>query len=196
MIDKMMRTTSKKLAIYEYGDAQTKQTSINPKAKTINTPSSGKNNLQKLKAIKAKVLALDAVYKDFGKLTLLFGTSKYYQKFTAQHLMVHAFLPLKLKQYKIYHKNLKPFAFVSWAFLSDEVQEKFQNGDYILSESEFNCGDNIWLTEFVTPNDDERDDHQDRNAIIRDLKENIFFGKNMKAIVRNMDGTVKRIASV
>lgn len=173
--------------------------------KQIKQPSGGnniltqhlkKNKSQKLKAIKTKVSALDVVYKDLGKITLLFGSSKYYQKFTAQHLVVHAFLPLKLKQYKIYYNNLKPFAFVSWAFLSDEVQEKFQTGNYILSESEFNSGSNIWLTEFVTPNDDERDDHQDRNTIIRDLKENIFSGKNMKAIVRNMDGTIKRIASV
>ena len=162
----------------------------------IKTLSSGKNKSQKLKAVKAKVSALDAVYKDLGRITLLFGSSKYYQKFTAQHLIVHAFLPLKLKQYKIYYNGLKPFAFVSWAFLSDEVQEKFQTGNHILSESEFNCGENIWLTEFVTPNDDERGDHKDRNEIIRDLKENMFSGKNMKAIVRNMDGTIKRIASV
>ena len=56
---------------------------------------------QKLKTIKAKISALDEVYKDLGKITLLFGSSKYYQKFTAQHLIVHAFLPLKLGQYKM-----------------------------------------------------------------------------------------------
>ena len=121
-------------------------------------PSSKATSLQKLKAIKDKVSTLDNVYKDLGKITMLFGGSSYYQKFSAQHLIVHAFLPIKIDQYKIYHKNLKPFAFVCWAFLSDEVQEKFQTGDYILSEDEFNSGDNVWLTEFVTPYDDERNE--------------------------------------
>ncbi len=150
-----------------------------------------KNKSQQLKDIKAKVVNLDKIYKDLGIITFLFGLSTYHQKFTAGHIMAYVVPALKSSQFKIYYKGIKPIGYVSWAFLSDETEKKYQKGDYVLRMDDFNSGKNLWLTEFVTPYDDK--DHKDRNMISEDLKNNIFSDKEAKVLIRNNDGTVKKI---
>jgi cytolysin-activating lysine-acyltransferase len=151
------------------------------------------NKSQQLKAIKAKVANLDKTYSDLGKITILLGSSKYHRQFNAAHIMVYVLFPMRLGYYKIYYQGIKPIGYVAWSFLSDEIQTKYQTGDYMLEPKDYSSGDNIWLTDFVTPYDEQRGDKKDRNLLIEDLTKNIFKGKELRIIVRNQDGSVKRI---
>ena len=53
---------------------------------------------------------------------------------------------------------------------------------------DWNSGNNIWLVEFVVPYSD-----SDRPLVIKNLKEKIFLTEEVKSIIRNDDGSVKRI---
>lgn len=155
--------------------------------------SGNKSSISNLKplahSINKKISGLNKFYQDLGVITYLCGKSPYHQKFTSGHILAYFVPALKLGQFKIYYKNMNPVAVVSWAFLSDEVSELFAKGEYVLNMDDFNCGKNVWLTDFVVAGDNQNI----REEVIRDLKEDVFSDKKVSALVRNSDGTVKKI---
>jgi cytolysin-activating lysine-acyltransferase len=56
-----------------------------------------------------------------------------------------------LQQFKIYFKDKKPIAFISWAAVSDEIKARFDAGDTQLAVDEWRSGKNIVVVECVSP---------------------------------------------
>lgn len=97
-------------------------------------------------------------------------------------------MPLNLGQYRIYYnsKNL-PIAFVSWASLSDMVSEKYEKGDYLLQDNEWNSGENLWLIDFISP-------FGNPKKVFLDLYNNVFgHKKSAKFIRRNLNGSFRKV---
>jgi len=139
--------------------------------------------------IASKINSLENFYKDLGVATYLCAKSSYHQKFTSGHIMAYIVPALRFKQYKIYYKDLNPVAIVCWTFLSDQISDAYKTGDYVLRMNDYNSGDNAWVTEFVVADDNEKI----REEVILDLRHNIFKEKDVRVVVRNDDGSVKRI---
>jgi len=152
------------------------------------------SNLQKKTInLKSKVESLNSLFRDLGVVTFLCGQSKYHQNFTSGHILAYVIPAIKANKYKIFYKDTMPRGFITWANMSAEVSNKYEKGDYVLRMDDINSGDDVWITEFVTPHDDNSEDGDDRKHIIKNLKEDLFKNDKVRVLVRNEDGSVKRI---
>ena len=59
--------------------------------------------------------------------------------------------PIVLDQCRIFLKGKMPFAFVSWAFVNDEVHQRLLAGQGKLAPHEWKQGSHLWLIDVVTP---------------------------------------------
>lgn len=57
--------------------------------------------------------------------------------------------------------------FVSWAYLSAEIESRYVKDPSSLDPSEWNSGDRLWFLDWVAPNGGTK-------AMTKDLRENIF----------------------
>lgn len=88
-------------------------------------------------------------YMLLGEVTSLILQSRLHHRYAIVRILTRTIPALKNNQFKIYYDKLKPVGYVSWAYISDEVEEKFKKADYDLKPDEWNCGDNLWFVEFV-----------------------------------------------
>jgi hypothetical protein len=58
---------------------------------------------------------------------------------------------LNLDQYQIHRVGNQDVGFTNWAYLSDNVQQRFEMSCR-LKPNEWNCGDNIWVVEVLAKN--------------------------------------------
>ena len=59
---------------------------------------------------------------------------------------------LKAKQYKIfYDQKQHPTAFISWAKVNNQVEERFLKGQVKLTPAEWSCGENYWIINLISP---------------------------------------------
>lgn len=59
--------------------------------------------------------------------------------------------PLVLNQCKVYTKEELPWAYFSWAFVSDTVHERLQQPGGTIAPHEWNSGNHPWLIDAVMP---------------------------------------------
>ena len=99
----------------------------------------------------------------------------------------HVMLPaINLNQFRIYHRNKQPVAFVTWAYLSKEAEHKFIVEDGNLAPDDWNSGPELWAIDFTAP-------FGDAKKVIIDLKNNIFPDKCAKALKVDKDGNVRTV---
>ena len=103
--------------------------------------------------------------------------------------LTERFVPSLLhNQFRYYEVDGNPIGFVNWAWLSEEVEQKFLSGTYVLDLDEWQGGDNLWFPEFIAPFGHAR-------LIVKDLRNNILpKGTPAKSFRVNPDGTFKSIA--
>jgi cytolysin-activating lysine-acyltransferase len=58
--------------------------------------------------------------------------------------------PLVLDQCKLYSKMDLPWAFVTWAMVSDAIHERLLKGG-VIAPTEWRSGEHLWLVDVVTP---------------------------------------------
>ena len=58
---------------------------------------------------------------------------------------------LALKHCRLFTQGDQPLAFVSWAFVSDEVEARLKRGQIKLKPSEWRSGDRCWIVDLVAP---------------------------------------------
>ncbi|MDD4950696.1 toxin-activating lysine-acyltransferase [Sulfuricurvum sp.] len=61
------------------------------------------------------------------------------------------FPPIILDQCRLYTRNQIPFAFITWALVSDDVQKRLLSGEPKIAPHEWQSGSNIWLIDVITP---------------------------------------------
>lgn len=124
------------------------KTGQEPTASAVNT--SGPSNLEIL-----------------GEMCWLYSQSNTHRNwpmFSLQQWLLPAILT---QQTRIYRKAGKPYAFVSWAWLSKEVEEKYVLNTSSLQPKDWKSGDRGWILDWVAPFGGTRE-------IAHDIKHNVF----------------------
>lgn len=87
-----------------------------------------------------------------GEVTSLLMVSKVHRKFQVRDIADIIMPALNLNQFKIYrNKNKQPIGLVTWARFSDAVEKEYLSGKVVLSESELQSGNQIYITDFIAP---------------------------------------------
>ena len=99
----------------------------------------------------------------------------------------HIMPPLVLNQAKLFMKEGVPRAYVSWALVNDDVQQRLAQGDLRLAPREWKSGKHLWLIDLVTP-------FGSPEAVIKELREQMFPTQSIKAVLLNpKTGKLQRI---
>lgn len=92
-----------------------------------------------------------AFSESFGAAAWLLSHDPVYRGVPLQGLEAAVGAPLRLGQYRIFRKEGMPFAYASWAFLSDEIAGRVAGGGRALSPEEWKTGDALWLVDLIAP---------------------------------------------
>ena len=85
---------------------------------------------------------------DLYRIIHLYRQFKQYDKFTYKELTKMITPSINLDQYQIHRVGNQDVGFTNWAFLSDNVEQRFKLS-LRLKDNEWNCGDNIWVMQIL-----------------------------------------------
>ena len=85
---------------------------------------------------------------DLYRIVHLYRQFPKYDKFTYQQLTEMIYPSINLDQYQIHRIGNEDVGFTNWAYLSDNVEQRFKLIGK-LKPNEWNCGDNIWVMQVV-----------------------------------------------
>ncbi|MGK7879725.1 MAG: toxin-activating lysine-acyltransferase [Crocosphaera sp.] len=122
-----------------------------------------------------------------GSITHLMMSSELHLSYQIVDIAERFIPSLIHNQFRYYEMNGSPIGFVNWAWLRDEIEEKFMTGDYVLKVDEWQGGKKLWFPEFIAPFGHAR-------YIIRDLRTNVLpKGTPAKSFKVRPDGSLKSI---
>jgi cytolysin-activating lysine-acyltransferase len=120
-----------------------------------------------------------------GSITHLMLNSSLHQKYPISAIAERFVPSLIHNQFRYYEINGSPIGFVNWAWLTDEIEEKYKTAKYVLNLDEWRGGKNLWFPEFIAPFGHAR-------FIVKDLRTNIFpKGTPAKAFRIRPGGTLR-----
>ena len=85
---------------------------------------------------------------DIYRIVHLYRQFPKYDKFTYRQLTEMITPSVNLDQYQIHRIGSEDVGFTNWAYLSDNVEQRFKLIGK-LKPNEWNCGDNIWVMQVV-----------------------------------------------
>ena len=85
---------------------------------------------------------------DLYRIIHLYRQFPKYDKFTYKQLTEMITPSVNLDQYQIHRIGTEDVGFTNWAYLSDNVEQRFKLIGK-LKPNEWNCGDNIWVMQIV-----------------------------------------------
>lgn len=126
-------------------------------------------------------------YNLIGQITSLMLSSDVHKNYLIDDIGA-MFLPaIHLNQFRLYkNKDNDPIGLVTWAFLSDELDKKYQKGGIKLKLEDWKGGSNIWIVDFIAP-------FGHAKQISKDLKNSIFASQKGKAMRITREGKIKGI---
>ena len=92
--------------------------------------------------------------------------------------------PLVLDQCKLYMKGEVPWAFCTWAYVSDEVNARLGSHIPKIAPHEWKSGNHLWLIDVVAP-------FGGLDEIVADLAQSNLAGQAFKALMPKPDGGVE-----
>ncbi|MEK9728085.1 MAG: toxin-activating lysine-acyltransferase [Candidatus Margulisiibacteriota bacterium] len=107
-----------------------------------------------------------------GEVLSVMLASDFHQPYLINDFGTAILVPIHLNQFRVYKKGQTPIGFVSWAFLSTDVAEKYRQGNYHLNFDDWKSGDELWFIDFIAP-------YGHIRSIVRDLKKNVFPNKKL-----------------
>jgi cytolysin-activating lysine-acyltransferase len=102
-----------------------------------------------------------------GEIVWLLSYSNLHQDWPIGSIQQWVLPALLHNQFRIYRRSGKPRGFVSWAWMSKDVEEAFVLNTSSLRPGDWKSGNRGWIIDFVAP-------FGDAKAIAHDLKYNIF----------------------
>lgn len=84
--------------------------------------------------------------------------------------------PVVLDQCRLYTKNGIPYAFVTWAKVSDAVDARLRSGQPKVAPHEWNSGPHVWLIDVVAP-------FGQTDATLKELRETVLSGVAVHALM-------------
>jgi cytolysin-activating lysine-acyltransferase len=85
---------------------------------------------------------------DLYRIIHLYRQFPKYDKFTYKQLTEMIYPSINLDQYQIHRIDNQDVGFTNWAYLSDNVEQRFKLIGK-LKPNEWNCGDNIWVMQVI-----------------------------------------------
>ena len=85
---------------------------------------------------------------DLYRIIHLYRQFPKYDKFTYKQLTEMITPSINLDQYQIHRIGSEDVGFTNWAYLSDNVEQRFKLIGKV-KPNEWNCGDNIWVMQVV-----------------------------------------------
>jgi len=125
--------------------------------------------------------------KIIGEVTLLMTVSSLHKQHPINFINYFILPPIYLNQFRIYRIKNQPVGWVSWAFLSDELEKELIENFRILNLDEWKIGKNVFIMDFIAPFGHAR-------KITQDLKNNIFPNDLVKGFRLKDDKTVRKVA--
>lgn len=102
-----------------------------------------------------------------GEVAWILSYSELHREWPIGSIQQWVFPALLHKQFRIYRLNGKPRGYVSWAWMSKEVEEAYVLNTASLKPADWKSGNRGWIVDYVAPFGDAR-------AIAKDLRNNIF----------------------
>lgn len=88
---------------------------------------------------------------ELEKTLQLLNTSAIHKKYNISDINRLVIPPLKLNQYRIYGEEGFPRCYLSWAYFSPDINQKYVTENYKLQEDDWNSGDILWLINVISP---------------------------------------------
>jgi len=110
-----------------------------------------------------------------GEITWLMGHSKLHQDWPLRSIARWVLPALSAKQYRVFHREGRPTAYVSWAWMSKEVEEAYIKRTSSLDPKAWNSGDRGWIIDYIAPFGDAR-------GVARFLKNELFVNDVGRAL--------------
>ncbi len=127
-------------------------------------------------------------YASVGYALALLAQSEYHKAFEmADYFEIEILPPLWNGQARFYLTEAGvPTAMATWAWLSESVMQDIIETGRALEEDEWNCGEQLFFNDWVTPYNNIRD-------VVRDMTQNIFPNEEAVSLRRHPDGTVRSV---
>lgn len=97
--------------------------------------------------------------------------------------------PISLGQMRLFHERKVPVAFVTWALLSEEVEQRVISGNIRLKPGDWNSGDRPWLMDVVCP-------FGGTQKVIDETKKAVFPDRTVKIVVPDPEGKGTRVVEL
>jgi cytolysin-activating lysine-acyltransferase len=102
-----------------------------------------------------------------GEMSWLYSQSPLHKNWPMSSIVQWLVPAILTGQMRMYRKSGKPHAFVTWARLSKEVEERYVMNTSSLQPKDWTSGDRIWLMDWVAP-------FNNTIEIAHDLKHRVF----------------------
>ncbi|MPQ75942.1 toxin-activating lysine-acyltransferase [Hydrogenovibrio sp. JE_KL2] len=86
-----------------------------------------------------------------GEIVWLMSQSPYHKGLFIYELEAMVFLPLSLKQFRIYRMEDRPAAAIFWAKVSDDVEERLKEGNVRMKPADWQSGEKYWVVDVIAP---------------------------------------------
>jgi len=85
------------------------------------------------------------------------------------------------RQFRLFYALNKPVGVVLWAKVNDEVAGRLAAGTTRLRPQDWNCGDQLWVVEVISP-------FGAPEVMVRDFKEHVFPDRDVHYLAITTDG--------
>ncbi|MEW5891762.1 MAG: toxin-activating lysine-acyltransferase [Pseudomonadota bacterium] len=84
--------------------------------------------------------------------------------------------PIVLDQCRLYTRSGLPYAFVTWAFVNDQVDSRLRSSQPKIAPHEWKSGEHVWIIDAVAP-------FGQLEETLKELRETMFPGKKVSALL-------------
>jgi cytolysin-activating lysine-acyltransferase len=84
--------------------------------------------------------------------------------------------PIVLDQCRLFTKSGLPYAFISWAFVNDQVDARLRSSQPKIAPHEWKCGEHVWIIDAVAP-------FGQLEETLKELRETMFPGRKVAALL-------------
>ncbi len=109
----------------------------------------------------------------FGQVVSIMMQSPQHRHLLLSDLEWRAIPAIALQQYRLVQRNGAPAGFVSWALVSEEVEQRLQESEFRLKPQDWKSGERVWIVDVVAP-------PQQAPVLIEKVKAELFEGREVK----------------
>lgn len=84
--------------------------------------------------------------------------------------------PIVLDQCRLYTKSGLPYAFVTWAFVNDQIDARLRSSQPRIAPHEWKSGEHVWIIDVVAP-------FGQMEETLGELRETMFPGRKVSALL-------------